>query len=170
MEDILKITIPALLVLATTYLLVSKLQKNESNRRDFELRKNNLSTVTPIRFRAYERLVLLLERTTPTNLILAASRPEMTVLELQTQLLATIRQEFSHNSSQQIYVSSEAWSYIKGTQESLLQLINACSGQCNANASAAELAEMIIRVYESTEKSPSEMAMEVLKKEIATLF
>lgn len=170
MEDILKITIPAILVLITAYLSIHKLLQNDAQRRDFELKKNNLSTVTPIRFRAYERLVLLLERTTPTNLILNVSKPGMTCIELQTQLLSDIRQEFSHNTSQQIYISNEAWTFIKGTQESLLQLVNACAAQCVPTESASQLAELIIQVYDSTEKSPSEMAIDILKKEIGILF
>jgi len=65
--DILKITIPALLVLLTAYLLLDKLLRNEDNRRKFELTKSNLTTLVPIRLRAYERLILVLERTCKYN-------------------------------------------------------------------------------------------------------
>ena len=89
--DILKIVLPALLVLLTAYLLIDKLLRNEEKRRNFETYRNNLSTITPIRLRAYERIILLLERTTPNVLILSVAKPNMTNMELHTQLLARCR-------------------------------------------------------------------------------
>jgi hypothetical protein len=168
--DILKIILPALVVLLTAYLMLDKLLRNDENRRNFELKKNNLSTITPISLRAYERLILLLERTTPSTLILSVAKVGMTNLELQTQLLTTIRQEFSHNISQQVYVSDEVWNYIRGTQESLLQLVNNCAAKCNPNDSASTLAELIIKVYDASEHTPTELAIGKLKKEVRNFF
>ena len=37
------------------------------------------------------------------------SKPNMTDKQLQTELLNTIRAEFDHNVSQQIYVSPQIW-------------------------------------------------------------
>ena len=168
--NILEITIPALLVLLTAYLLIDKLLRNEEKRRNYELRKENNATLTPIRLRAYERLILVLERTTPSTLILSVAKPHMTNMELHTQLLASIRQEFSHNLSQQIYVSDEVWNYIRGAQESLLKLVNTCAPQCDPNESASLLAERIIQVYGNSEQTPTDLAMEKLKKEVRMLY
>ena len=41
MIEILKIVLPALLVLLTAYLLIDKLMRNEEQRRNFEIRKKN---------------------------------------------------------------------------------------------------------------------------------
>lgn len=164
--EILKIFLPALLVLITAYLMINKLLNNEERRRNFELRKEGLSTITTIRLRAYERLTLVLERTTPSNLILSVAQPEMTNFELHTQLLSRIREEFSHNLSQQIYVSDESWNYIKNAQESLLKLVNTCAAQCNPTESAGILAERIIQIFASSEKTPTELALEKLKNEV----
>lgn len=168
--DILKIVLPALLVLLTAYLLIDKLLRNEEKRRNFELHKNSQSIITPIRLRAYERLILVLERTTPNTLILSVAKPKMTNLELHTQLLASIRQEFSHNLSQQIYVSNDVWNYIRGAQESLLRLVNTCAAKCNPNESASVLAEGIIQVYNGSEQTPTDLAMEKLKNEVRNYF
>ncbi|HRU63500.1 MAG TPA: hypothetical protein P5236_03710, partial [Paludibacteraceae bacterium] len=94
---ILEIILPALLVLLTAYLLLDKLLRNEEKKRNFEIFKNNVSIITPIRLRAYERLIILLERTAPNKLILNVLKPNMTSFDLQTELLNTIRQEFAHN-------------------------------------------------------------------------
>lgn len=168
--DILKIVLPAILVLLTAYLLIDKLLSNEIKRRNFELRKESLATLTPIRLRAYERLVLVLERTTPATLILNVAKPGMTNMELHTELLAGIRQEFSHNLSQQIYVSNEIWTCIRSAQESLLRLVNTCASKCNPANTANELAERIIQVYNASDQTPTEVAIELLKKEVRLYF
>ena len=168
--DILKIVLPSLIVFLTAYLLIDKLLHNEGKRRMFDLRKESQSILTPIRLRAYERLILVLERTTPATMIVDVAKPGMTNTELHTQLLASIRQEFSHNLSQQIYVSNEIWVCIRSAQESLLRLVNTCAAQFNPENSASELAERIIQVYNSSEQTPTEMAIELLKKEVRQYF
>jgi len=168
--DILKIVLPAILVLLTAYLLIDKLLSNEIKRRNFELRKESLATLTPIRLRAYERLILVLERTTPAAMILNVAKPGMTNMDLHTELLAGIRQEFSHNLSQQIYVSNEIWTCIRSAQESLLRLVNTCASKCNPANTANELAERIIQVYNASDQTPTEVAIDLLKKEVRLYF
>jgi len=168
--DILKIVLPAILVLLTAYLLIDKLLRSEIKRRNFELRRDSLATLTPIRLRAYERLVLVLERTTPAAMILNVAKPGMTNMDLHTELLAGIRQEFSHNLSQQIYVSNEIWTCIRSAQESLLRLVNTCASKCNPANSANELAERIIQVYNASDQTPTEVAIDLLKKEVRLYF
>ncbi|MBP1677885.1 MAG: hypothetical protein H6Q20_2444 [Bacteroidetes bacterium] len=170
MIDILKIVLPALLVLVTAYVVLHKFLLNEEKNRLFELKKNNLATITPIRLRAYERLMLVLERTSPNALVVATVRPGMKALELQTKLLDTIRQEFSHNVSQQIYISNELWSAVRVAQESLIQLVNVCAGKVQAEDDAVVLAEIIIQVYASSEDTPTEQAIGLLKDEVRILF
>jgi len=168
--DILKITLPALLVLLTAYLMIDKLLKNEEKQRNFELTKSNFSITTPLRLRAYERLILVLERTAPAKMIVDIIKPDMTNSELHSSLLSTIRQEFSHNISQQIYVSDEVWFQIKNAQESLLQLVNTCYSKCNPTNPAPELAEIIIQTYSNSELTPTESTILKLKKEVRLLF
>ena len=168
--DILKITIPALLVLITAYLMIGKVLRTEDDRRNFEMRKNTASAMTPIRLRAYERLMLVLERTTPNTLIVNVAKPGMTNMELHTTLLSTIRQEFSHNLSQQIYVSDDLWFYMKAVQESLLRLINQSASKVNPNGIGTELAELVINMYKISENPPTEIAMEKLKSEVREKF
>jgi hypothetical protein len=164
--EILYIVLPALLVLMTAYLLIDKLLRNEEKRRTFELLKESRSTITPIRLRAYERLILVLERTLPSTLILNVVKSDMTNLEFHSQLLAAIRQEFAHNLSQQIYVSDDVWNYFQRAQESLLQLVNTCATHCNPANQATELAEHIIQVYNSSVETPTETAIAKLKEEV----
>ena len=62
LSDILKITIPALIVFFTALVLLRNLMKNDQDKRKQELILQNSRTVTPIKLQAYERIILLLER------------------------------------------------------------------------------------------------------------
>ena len=170
MIDILKITIPALLVLLTAFLLLNNLLRNENNRRKYELKIKNSSETIKIRLQAYERLALLLERTSPATMILGIITPGMLNIELQKELLSNIRKEFSHNISQQIYVSDELWNAILIVRENLLKIVNSMAAEIAPDAQATELAEQIISVYNSTSHSPTEQALALLKKEVRELI
>ena len=168
--EILNITIPAVIVFITAYLLLDKMFKNEETRRTFELKKDNFAMLTPIRLRAYERLTLFLERTNPNSLIVSVIQPNMNSMQLHAKLLETVRLEYSHNIAQQVYVSDEVWQSIVAAKESLIKLINTCATMCNPNEPATVLAEKIIQLYAASENTPTEIALEALKEEIRKNF
>ena len=168
--EILKYILPALLVLATAYLMLNKLFKNEEDRRNYELKKNDLPIITPVKLRAYERLTLLLERTKPATMLLNKVEPDMNCLDLHRILLNDIRREFEHNVSQQIYISNEVWELIKNAHENMLQLVNICASQCREDEPATKLAEMIIQIYNNKEETALATAEQALKEEVKRLF
>lgn len=170
MIDVLKIILPAVLVLVTVFLLLDRQQRIDLKKKQIESKLKSDSTVLPIRLRAYERLMLVLERTAPNYLIVNTIKLGMTCIELQTQLIISIRKEFAHNVSQQIYVSTELWNTIKIAQESLIQLVNSCSVRMKPDDDATQLAKYIIQVYNDTEDLPTEKAIEFLKNEVRSLM
>jgi len=165
--EILKYTLPALIVLLTAWVILRKMLAEENYRRNFELRKLTVNQLTPVRLRAYERLTLLLERTKPETILLRCdSLPTMTVSALQQKLLEIIRDEFNHNVSQQLYVSTEAWQRILTAKESLIQLVNQCAGQFSPTDNAISLAQLLIQTYAATENTPTDSTLTFLKQEI----
>ena len=170
MIEILKFSIPALLVIVVAYVVLDKLLKADSNRRNYETKLKQQAVVTPVRLRAYERLMLVLERTTPTTLIVSAFDPGLTAMNFQAKLLDTIREEYGHNASQQIYVSNELWTAIRASQESLTKLVNICALQIEPETTATGLAEIILEVYSQSENIPVEIAIDLLKREVKSLF
>lgn len=170
MIDILKIILPAMLVLLTAYLLLNKMLVNEDSRRNIKLKSKVAVKTIQFRLQAYERLALLLERTTPNSLILNTISSDMNCIDLQKELMSNIRKEFSHNVSQQVYVSDELWDAIKIVQESLLKLVISCSAQFPPTNIASDLAEKIITVYSSAEQTPTDYAMTMLKDEVRQLI
>ena len=83
--EILKITLPALIVFLTAYFLFRDMLENGQKRREFEFRVNNSKQVTPVRLQAYERLALLLERISPQSLLIRVSPHNLTASDFHQQ-------------------------------------------------------------------------------------
>jgi hypothetical protein len=98
--DLLKITLPSLLMLILVYFIVGGFFRNSEKREKLKVIRGNQKLITPIRLQAYERLVLLLERISPESLVMRADYPARTCKQLHSELLQTIRAEFEHNLSQ----------------------------------------------------------------------
>lgn len=168
--DLLKITLPALIVFLTAYFLFRDMLENGQKQREFEFRVNNSKQVTPVRLQAYERLALLLERISPQSLLIRVSPHDLTSSEFHQHLLSHIRQEFEHNLSQQIYCSPMLWETIRGAKENLIGIINKSAEEIDGEAPALLLSKRIIENYIDEENQVILLAMNELKKEIGKLF
>ncbi|HAF29099.1 MAG TPA: hypothetical protein DCG75_08635 [Bacteroidales bacterium] len=168
--EILKYTLPAIIVLIATIFIVKQIVKNDQSRRNYEIVSKNQQLITPIRLQAYERLALLLERISPESLIMRVSKPNMTAKQLQSELLSTIRSEFDHNVSQQIYVTPQVWEIIKNSRAKLTQLINSAASRVKPDSPAINLSKIILEDLMSQEKSPMSLALEALKNEVKMLY
>lgn len=169
--EILKIILPAGAVFAAAFLLVQKFLSNEQKRRDFELKKSIQSSITPIKIQAYERLVIFLERIHPNSIVVRVNKHGMKAHELHQELVKTIKSEYDHNLSQQIYISHGAWELVKTAKEEIIKLINISATKVAHDASSNELALMILNITSNIDKKmPNEIALEFMKKEAAQLF
>lgn len=168
--DILKYTIPSLLVFATAYFLIRQFIRRDEQKQQQELILNNRKQITPMRLQAYERITLLLERISPDSLIIRLNESGKTNQWLQHTLLSTIRQEFEHNLTQQLYVSPKAWELTRNAKESIIQLINSAALHLDPNNSSLELCQMILKQYMESNTTSDRQALDYLKREIHTLF
>jgi hypothetical protein len=164
--DILKYTLPAVLVVFAVYLVLKQLFAENARQRRYEFLRTSAQLITPARLQAYERLTLLLERITPENMLTKLACSEMTAYQLQTILLETIRNEYEHNISQQLYVGNDVWIMVRNARESLLQLVNGCASQLPSDASGLTLAQSMIETYNTSDQTPVELALQLLKKEM----
>ena len=124
----------------------------------------------PLRLQACERCVVFLERITPDSLIVRVNRDENTVAELQAKLLSSIRSEFEHNISQQLYVSSDSWTYLVNAKNNIVGLINSCSIKLTPNMQAIELSKLIIGTYSNIDVSPTALAKQKIRQEATLLY
>lgn len=170
MIEILKYCIPALVVLFATWIVMYKLFQNEEQKRQWELKRLSQKEISPIRLRAYERLSLVLERTQPEHLLVDLDLSQMSVQQLQQRLLQTIRLEFDHNMSQQIYVSEQVWEQITAARGQMLSFVTAIAMQLPPNSTALDYAKMLLTAYSTNGETANEKALHALKAEAATLM
>ena len=170
MAEILKYTLPALLVLLATWLVLWKMLQEDRAKRQFELKRKSQKEITPLRLRGYERLALLLDRTTPEALLRDLDVQELTAQQISSILLQKLRLEFDHNLSQQIYVSDEVWEAITEAREQMVLFLSTMSRQFPAETNGVEVAKLMLTAYAQNGETPHQKAMKKLKDEVRTLF
>lgn len=168
--EIVKYTLPALIVFFTSYLLIKAFIQNDQEKRKHEIILQNQKTITPIRLQAYERITLFLERVSLESLIMRSSKQGMTSKQIQTSMLNTIRAEFEHNLSQQVYMTSTAWELIKNAKSNTIKIINSSADHVKPGAPAIEFSRYILEKVIEMDKEPTKVALEYLKKEVSTFF
>ena len=166
--DILKITIPALIVALTSFFLIRQLTLNLSDKNSVEVKAKSQKEILLLRLQAYERLILLMERITPDNLVMRLNSDGLNAHEFHLELLTNIRAEFDHNISQQLYVSDMVWQEITNAKEEVTKLINVTFNQIE-NASILGLSRKIVEAHLAS-KMPTYKAITAIKAEVRQLF
>jgi len=168
--DTLKITIPALLVMLTAWMVMRNMIKNDQEKRRQESILQNSRTVTPIRLQAYERIVLFLERISLESLIVRVSNADMSAGQLHTAMLNAIRSEFEHNLSQQIYMSPQAWEVVRNARSNMIKIINSEVEKMPANSTGMALSKKLLERIMELEKEPTRAAIDYIKGEISRMI
>ena len=166
----LQYTIPSIVVMLTAYLLIKQFIDKESRQQKQALLLNNQKLTTPIKLQAYERMVLLLERISPENLLVRVHAPGIIAKDFTIMLLKNIRSEFDHNLSQQIYIGYETWEVIKLAKENMVKLVNVAGSNINPSAKASDLSKLILEMYIKVDAPPLKVALDKLKKEFSDNF
>lgn len=170
LTDILKITIPALIVFFTAWILLRNMIRNDQDKRRQEQILQNSRTVTPIKLQAYERIVLFLERISLESLLVRVSSSDMTAKQLHSALLTTIRSEFEHNLSQQIYMSPQAWEVVRNARSNMIKIINTEADKMKGDSSGMALSKQLLESIMQLEKEPTRVAIDYLKGEIGRMI
>jgi hypothetical protein len=168
--DILKITIPALIVFFTAWILLKNMISNDQDKRKQELILQNSRTVTPIKLQAYERIVLFLERISLESLLVRVSSSDMSASQLHSTLLNSIRSEFEHNLSQQIYMSQQAWEVVRNARSNMIKIINSEVEKMPANSTGMALSKQLLEKIMELEKEPTRAAIDYIKGEISRMI
>ena len=168
--DILKITIPSLIVFLTAWVLLRNMIRNDQDKRRQELIMQNSRTILPIRLQAYERIVLFLERISLESLLVRISTPSMSASQLHSALLTTIRSEFEHNLSQQIYMSPQAWEVVRNARSNMIKIINGEFEKMPETATGMEFSRKLLESVMALEKEPTRAAIDYIKGEIGRMI
>ena len=168
--DLIKILIPASLVLYAVYLMVRSFIQREIDLKKLEVRTRSIETILPARLQAYERMALFLERISPQNLLIRLNTPGYAARDFQKLLLDEIRNEYNHNVSQQVYMGEEVWNQIRNAKEDLIILINEASSRVTMDSTSIDLSKKIFDMVMDKKVDPIGHALSELKKEIQQIF
>jgi hypothetical protein len=168
--EILKYTVPAIVVLIACSVIVRRFLLTDVKEKQIAMLRENQESTVRLRLQAYERLVLFIERIHPRQLIPRVYQPGMTVADLQSVLAFTIRAEFEHNLSQQIYVSKKVWDTVRGVKEQELNMINSITQQLNPEDPAKELHMRMVDYVLTVETLPTDIALEVINDEARSVL
>jgi hypothetical protein len=161
------IVLPALLVFFTAQYMMKQHITNSVQLVKTEILKTNLNTFTPLKLQAYERIALFLERTSIPALIQSYAQAGQSAPGVAAAATHAIKEEYSYNVSQQIYVSSQMWTLVKAIKEQHLQLLQNITASLPAEATAADLSQKLIEFLQSMDVQPQDRGMEFMKNEIA---
>jgi hypothetical protein len=173
MEDLIelfKILLPSVVVFLTCYLIIRKYLDNTMNQQQNEWKTEAQKTILPLRLQAYERVVLYLERISPNSLVMRTYKPGMSAKLLQSELVKAIRDEYEHNMTQQVYVSTNTWILLRNAKEEITRLINVSAAHLGPDANGIELSQIIFESAARVDKLPTDIAISYAKGEVQKLF
>ena len=165
--EIVKLIIPAAAAILAVKHTLNSYSKREEQKQSAEIRAKEIEIILPIRLQAYERICMLIERISPQSLIPRLNTRPMAYPELQQAMLAEIRNELSHNLSQQVYVSDKAWKLTKQTAEAVKGIILKSASELTPDqVSANDLARKILENMMQLNPNPLDAALDLIKSEI----
>lgn len=166
MEDVLKVIIPAVAVIGVAIFYfdraVRQMRRQDTPNPKLEREKIML----PLEVQAYERLTLLLERITPSPLVMRVNDQKSNSAQLQLALLRAIRDEFEHNVSMQIYVSDALWAQVVTARDECASVIQTAAQLVDATAPSLRLCQQIFEIESQRGNKAIRMAMASIKAEM----
>lgn len=170
--DVIMHHLPVIILLIPVYLLIQKTYNSVNKLGEaFYLntvnnQKKDNSVPSELKFQAYERLILFVERIKPESLILRINTQNISISEFQLLLISEIRKEYEYNLTQQLYISAEAWNACTKAKDSIISIINTASYNSNPDSNPMELSNNIFKIY-IEKQYDFQNAIALLKKDIA---
>ena len=167
---IIQISIALVLGGSLAYLLWKQRQQAKSDTTPKSKSEEPANTF-PLQLQAYERLILLVERIALPNVISRTNQQGISLSDMQYLLVNTIKQEFEHNVTQQIYVSPEAWEAVRNLKEQNIHIINQVASFLPPESSGTDLNKNILEMIVNNPKvSLHNVVSEVLSYEAKKLL
>lgn len=121
--------------------------------------------VVKLKLQALERFTLYAERSSLKNLVSRTSAAGLTVVDLQLDLLNTLRTEYDYNVTQQIYIDPKMWKAIGNLKDQNSFIINQLAATLPSDASGIELSKRILEYVASTESELNAVVLSALQFE-----
>ncbi len=159
--EVIKYSVPALIVFFTINSIMKKYLNQQYNMESLKFKQDQFKEIMPLKFQAYERLALFLERIKPQQLIFRLRNTESSADSLKTSLLIAVEKEYEHNMTQQVYVSDKLWQIVSLAKEDTLALISSVE----ADEVQTYISQILAR-HASQPLNPINQALSAIKKEV----
>lgn len=181
--EILKITLPALLVAGVAWWTIRAFlkkdqatmtnllyQQKESKR--IELMKESQKTILPLRLQAYERLTIFLSRIELGSVVSRTNATEgMSAHFYKTALQQTIEEEFNHNITQQVYMTDDLWNIIILAKKEATAILEKVFNQLPSDKpTVKDFLEALAAYSKENPQVLDTQAIVAIKKEVGVLF
>lgn len=121
--------------------------------------------IIKLKLQALERFTLYAERSSLKNLISRIPANGLTVLDLQLELLNTLRSEYEYNVTQQIYIDPKMWRAIGNLKDQNTFIINQLAATLPSEANGIELSKRLLEYVASTDAELNAVVLSALQFE-----
>ena len=126
------------------------------------LTKENLQ----LRYTAYERLILLVHRIAPEQIMLRNHDPQLSMGQFKQILITEVESEFNHNFTQQLYVSDAAWTLVKDLKINTISLLRNTANALPKEATLDQYVGLVLKHVNELDVNPYDAAQLLLKNEL----
>jgi hypothetical protein len=168
--EVLKYVAPAGLVLGAVALVLREQRGRKESADRHRIYQKTFAHLVPLRLQAYERLIIYVERIGLESLLTRVDPQGKNVRIFQQQLTAEVREEYSHNIAQQLYIKSETWEEVATAKERVIALINQVAKTLPPDAPAIELARRMLNEMVKADTTPTLAAHTALKQDVQAMF
>lgn len=163
--EILKYTIPGLVVFAAVYYIQRQHNDSQYQMKALESQGKYSKNTIQLKLQAYERLLLFCDRIMVPNLILRLKSQDMTSDQLKTAMIISVQKEYEHNLAQQLYTSQKLWDILTLTKNDIIAIISGTAKSLAAGASAEDLANSLMSKTSAMKSNPISLATKAIKEE-----
>lgn len=189
--ELLKLTLPSLLVFLTAWMVLRTFLKKEtdvvrgmlirdSENKRVELLQSSQRILLPIRLQAYERMSLFCSRIEFGTLVTNTEASTQMPAEMyKDMIIMQVEEEFNHNVAQQVYMTDDLWSIILLAKKEVTQIcqklysdlehkyaVNSLEGE----PSAKEFLDALVAYLKETPQIGYIQALKAIKTEVSVLF
>jgi len=168
--DIVKYTVSGLGVVWIAFYLIKPYLDKSERIQMLEFKKSLANHTLPLRLQAYERIVLFMERINPQNMLVRLNAASHSAIELHSLIISEVRNEYQHNITQQIYVTSRAWGVAKRVKDDTLNIAANALKSLPENATGLDYGKAILVLLSQLENDPYEIGAELIRKDLEQLF
>ncbi len=153
-------------LLLTFYMIWPKIENYLLKINNINQHKAQAKDHRQLRFAAYERLILLVHRISPQQVMVRHHDAQQTVTQFQQAILSDIENEYQHNFTQQLYVSDAAWTVVKDLKESTISLFRNTGKGLARDATLDNYIAVVLHHMNELDVNPYDAAQLLLKKEL----